>query len=193
MSPPFSFAHNTGDFSCLRGSRLQIDPLPAFSIAGAATALKIRVKPFWREAWHNPGTLPLESLPLISLPKQLDETGFRHYPCTGEGLFMPKYLIQATYTTEGIQGLVKDSASGRRADVQSAVKALGGKVDAFYYAFGADDVITILDLPDNVAAAAMALTTSGSGAVHVRTTPLLTVEDVDKALEIKMQYRAPGQ
>jgi uncharacterized protein with GYD domain len=106
---------------------------------------------------------------------------------------MPKYLIQASYTTEGIQGLVKDSASGRRADVQSAVQALGGEVDAFYYAFGADDVVIILDLPDNVTAAAVGLTTSGSGAVRVRTTPLLTVEDVDKALEVKMQYRAPGK
>jgi uncharacterized protein with GYD domain len=106
---------------------------------------------------------------------------------------MPKYLIQASYTTEGIQGLVKDSASGRRADVQSAVKALGGKVEAFYYAFGADDVVIILDLPDNVTAAAVGLNTSGSGAVRVRTTPLLTVEDVDKALEVKMQCRAPGK
>lgn len=106
---------------------------------------------------------------------------------------MPKYLMQASYTVEGIKGLVKDSASGRRADVQSAVKAVGGKVEAFYYAFGADDAVIILDLPDNVTAAALSLTTSGSGAVRVRTTPLLTVEDVDKALEVKMQYRAPGE
>ena len=105
---------------------------------------------------------------------------------------MPKYLFQATYTTEGIQGLVRDSASGRRADVQAAVKALGGNVEAFYYAFGDDDVVTIVDLPDNIKAVALGLTTTGSGAVRVRTTPLLTVEDVDKALEIKTQYRAPG-
>ena len=62
---------------------------------------------------------------------------------------MPKYLIQARYTTEAIQGLVRDSASGRRADVQAAVKALGGKVEAFYYAFGDDDVVAILDLPSS--------------------------------------------
>ena len=105
---------------------------------------------------------------------------------------MPKYLLQAKYTTEGIQGLVGDSASGRRADVQAAVKALGGNVEAFYYAFGDDDVVTIVDLPDNIKAVAFGLTTTGSGAVRVRTTPLLTVEDVDKALEIKTQYRAPG-
>jgi uncharacterized protein with GYD domain len=106
---------------------------------------------------------------------------------------MPKYLIQATYTTEGLRGLVTDSASGRRADVQAAVKALGGTVEAFYYAFGEDDVIMIVDLPTSIKAAAFALATSGSGAVRVRTTPLLTVEDVDQALEIKTQYRAPGE
>ncbi len=106
---------------------------------------------------------------------------------------MPKYLIQAKYTTEGIQGLVKDSASGRRADVQAAVAELGGKVEAFYYAFGEDDAIVILDLPSPVAAAAFSLNISGRGAVRVRTTPLLTVEDVDKALEIEFQYRPPGE
>jgi uncharacterized protein with GYD domain len=105
---------------------------------------------------------------------------------------MPKYLVQATYTTEGLRGLVTDSASGRRADVQAAVKALGGKVEAFYYAFGVDDAVVIVDLPSNVSAAALALTTSGSGGVRVRTTPLLTVEEVDQALEINLQYRAPG-
>ncbi|HEV2447684.1 MAG TPA: GYD domain-containing protein [Candidatus Sulfopaludibacter sp.] len=105
---------------------------------------------------------------------------------------MPKYLIQARYTNQGIQGLVTDSASGRRADVQAAVKALGGQVEVLYFAFGEDDAIVILDLPGNTAAAALSLTISGAGAVRVRTTPLLTVEDVDQALEIHTQYRAPG-
>jgi uncharacterized protein with GYD domain len=105
---------------------------------------------------------------------------------------MPKYLFQASYTTEGIQGLISDSASGRRADVQAAVKALGGSIEAFYYAFGADDAVIIADLPNNVMATALFLTTSGSGKVRVRTTPLLTVEEVDKALDVNTQYRAPG-
>lgn len=106
---------------------------------------------------------------------------------------MPKYLIHAKYNTEGIKGLVQDSASGRRADVTMAIKALGGTVEAFYYAFGDDDVIAILDLPSNTAAAAVAITTGGSGMVRVRTTALLTVEEVDQALEIQPKYRAPGK
>jgi uncharacterized protein with GYD domain len=101
--------------------------------------------------------------------------------------------MQASYTAGGIQGLVRDSAAGRRADVQAAVKALGGKVEAFYFAFGEDDVIVIIDLPDNIKATAIALTTLATGSVRLRTTPLLTVEEVDQALEVKIHYRAPGQ
>lgn len=77
--------------------------------------------------------------------------------------------------------------------MQAAVGALGGKVEAFYYTFGDDDVAAIFDLPDNTKAAALALSISGSGAVRVRTTPLLSVEEVDQALEIRMKYRAPGK
>jgi len=106
---------------------------------------------------------------------------------------MPKYLVHAKYTTEGIRGLTSDSASGRRADVQTAVKALGGTVEAFYFAFGDDDVVMILDLPDNTKVAALYLASATSGAVHLRTVPLLTVEEVDQALEIKMHYRPPGE
>jgi uncharacterized protein with GYD domain len=105
---------------------------------------------------------------------------------------MPKYLIQGRYTAEGIKGLVEDSGSGRRADVQSAVKSVGGKIEAFYYAFGEDDAFIIVDLPTNGTAAALAITISRAGAVRVRTTPLLTVEEVDQALEIETKYRAPG-
>src|SRR4051812_20141166 len=49
---------------------------------------------------------------------------------------MPKFLCEAGYTAEGLQGLVKDSAAGRRAAVLKAVKGLGGKLEAFYYSFG---------------------------------------------------------
>jgi uncharacterized protein with GYD domain len=105
---------------------------------------------------------------------------------------MAKYLITATYSTQGIQGLMADSASGRRSDVTAAIKAAGGSVEAFYFCFGQEDVIVIAELPDNITACALSLTTSSSGAVRVRTTPLLTVEEVDQALEVQTRYRAPG-
>jgi uncharacterized protein with GYD domain len=106
---------------------------------------------------------------------------------------MPKYMYQASYTPEGFRGLLKDTASGRRKAVESAVGALGGKVEALYYAFGKYDVILIMELPDNVSAAGLAISVSASGMVRGSITPLITVEDADKALGVRVPYRGPGQ
>ena len=106
---------------------------------------------------------------------------------------MPKYMYQARYTSEGVRGLITDTPSGRRKAVELAVQALGGKVECLYYCFGGDDVVVILDLPNNVTAASLALNIHASGRVRGRVTPLLTVEEVDKALGVKNQYQPPGE
>lgn len=106
---------------------------------------------------------------------------------------MPKYLIEANYSPEGLKGLMRDKASGRKAAVTSAVAGLGGKVESVYYTFGKNDVIAIFDVPDNVSAAALSLAVTATGLVHTRTTPLLTVEEVDQALQKTVKYRGPGQ
>ncbi|MBY0502395.1 MAG: GYD domain-containing protein [Bryobacteraceae bacterium] len=105
---------------------------------------------------------------------------------------MAKYLIQASYTAEGLKGLAKDKASGRKAAVAAAVKSVKGKVDSFYFSFGTDDVVLIVDAPDNIAVAALSLLVSASGLVKLRTTPLLTIDEVDQALALPSAYRAPG-
>ena len=106
---------------------------------------------------------------------------------------MPKYLIQGRYTPEGLKGLAKDKASGRKAAVQAAMKGLKGKVESMYFALGSDDVLVIVDAPDNIAAAALSLSVGSTGLVSIRTTPLLTVDEVDQALALPSKYRAPGQ
>jgi uncharacterized protein with GYD domain len=106
---------------------------------------------------------------------------------------MAKYMYQASYTLEGVRGLLKETASGRRKAIESAIVALGGKVEAFYYSFGENDVVLIMDLPDNVSAAGFAITVAASGMVRGKVTTLLTVEEADKALGVKIGYRAPGQ
>ena len=106
---------------------------------------------------------------------------------------MPKYLVQASYTTEGLKGLLKEGGSKRREAVEQLTKALGGTMEAFYYAFGDDDVFVIADLPDNVTVTALSLVVNASGAVKVKTTVLLTPEEVDQAAKKTVNYRPPGQ
>ena len=105
---------------------------------------------------------------------------------------MPKYLYQASYTTEGAKGLLKDGGSKRRAAAEGLVKSLGDKLEAFYYAFGEPDLFIILDVPDNVSAAAGALTVTAAGAVSIKTTVLLSPEELDQAAKKSATYRPPG-
>lgn len=105
---------------------------------------------------------------------------------------MSKYMVQASYTADGVKGLTKDTASGRTAAVAKAIASLGGNLEKMYFSFGEFDVVAIADLPDSAAAARFALRAAATGHVHVKTTPLLTAEEVDKALQRKVDYRAPG-
>ena len=106
---------------------------------------------------------------------------------------MPKYLLQANYVGEGVKGLLKEGGTSRRAAVEKAVKSLSGTLEAFYYAFGETDAFVIFEVPDNASMAALALTVSASGAVTVKTTVLLTPEEVDEAVKKTPSYRPPGQ
>ncbi len=106
---------------------------------------------------------------------------------------MPKYLIQASYTAEGIRGLMKDGGSKRRAAAESALKGVGGKLEAFYFALGETDVYAVADVPDNASAAAISLAVSGSGAVNARTTVLMTPEEMDQATKKTINYAPPGR
>lgn len=106
---------------------------------------------------------------------------------------MPKYLIQGNYSPEGLEGLAKDTASGRKAAVQAAVKAIKGKLECLYFALGVDDIVLIIDAPDNVAIAALSMAVGATGMVTTRSTPLLTVAEIDEALKLPLKYRAPGE
>jgi uncharacterized protein with GYD domain len=105
---------------------------------------------------------------------------------------MAKYLIQGTYTAEGLRGLMKDKATGRAQAVRKLVEGVEGKLEAIYFAMGEKDVVIIVDVPDLVTAAALSFTVSASGLVQTKSTALLTVEETDRALSKKIEYRAPG-
>ncbi len=105
---------------------------------------------------------------------------------------MAKYLIKASYTVEGTKGLLKEGGSARRAAVAQMVQGMGGKLEAFYYAFGEPDVFAIVDVPDAIAAAAASLVINSRGGAQVSTTPLITPEEIDAACKKSVTYRAPG-
>jgi uncharacterized protein with GYD domain len=105
---------------------------------------------------------------------------------------MAKYLIHASYSADGLKGLQKDKASGRRDAVRQACESVGGKLECMYYALGEDDVVIIAEMPDNVSASALSLAASATGLVRTRTTALLTVEETDKALATTVKFRGAG-
>lgn len=106
---------------------------------------------------------------------------------------MPKYLVEATYAAEGAKGLLKSSGTARRKVVEETTAEVGGKLEAFYFAFGERDAIIIVDVPSNAAAAALSMAVNATGALRSKTTPLLTAEEIDTAINEHVVYRAPGQ
>ena len=105
---------------------------------------------------------------------------------------MPKYMITATYTSEGAKGLLWDSGTKRREAAEQAIKSVGGTMDSFYFAFGGVDAYIIIDAPDHATVAAASVAINASAAVRAETIVLLTAEEIDKAIKKNVTYRAPG-
>ena len=105
---------------------------------------------------------------------------------------MPKYLFEASYTTQGVEGVRSKGGVDRRDAVADTVKGVGGELECFYFGFGEHDAIVIVDLPDDEAAAAVALIVNSAGGATVETTVLLTPEQVDEAAKRAVSYRPPG-
>ena len=109
------------------------------------------------------------------------------------GVAVAKYLVKASYSTDGIKGVLKEGGSSRVAAVEQLTQSLGGSVDAFYFAFGRSDVYVIFDLPDNASAAALAAAVGASGASSsYETVVLLSPAEIDEAMKKAVSYRPPG-
>ena len=105
---------------------------------------------------------------------------------------MSKYLIIANYATEGVKGILAKGGTARKAAVEASIEGLGGSVESFYFGFGDADGYVLVDLPNNVSAAALAMQVSASGMASARTVVLLTPEEIDQAAKLPNSYRAPG-
>ena len=105
---------------------------------------------------------------------------------------MPKFLLEVSYTLDGIKGVKAEGGTARVKAATALIEGLGGKVDSFNFAFGGSDVYVIADMPDNTAAAAAALAVSAGGGATTRTVVLVTPEEMDAAARKEALYRPPG-
>lgn len=105
---------------------------------------------------------------------------------------MPKYLVEASYTLEGVKGLVAQGGSAREAVAREAAESVGGTLESLYFAFGSTDVFAVADLPDNTAAAALALAITAGGGLTARTVVLLTPAEIDAAAQKSVTYTPPS-
>ena len=105
---------------------------------------------------------------------------------------MGKYLFEASYTREGLRGLLRDGGTSRRDSIESMLGSVGGSLETFYYAFGDNDLYIIADLPDDEAATVLSLTVGASGAGSIKTTVLMSPESIDEAVARTVDYQPPG-
>src|SRR6266851_10113330 len=107
---------------------------------------------------------------------------------------MAHYLIEAGYTPEAWKTMLK-KPQDRMKVVRPVIEKLGGSLVGAWFAFGEHDLVIIIEMPDNVAAAAFSLAAAAGGALRaIKTTPLLSIAEGLAAMKRATQtgYRPPG-
>ena len=105
---------------------------------------------------------------------------------------MSKYLFYGSYTPEGLKGLMKEGGSKRIEAAKQALGSAGGSLEAFYFSNGEQDFYIIVNLPDHVSSTAITLAGNVSGTFRIRAVALLTPEEMDEAVKMKVDFRPPG-
>lgn len=106
---------------------------------------------------------------------------------------MSRFLWHVNYSPEGMKGVLKEGGTGRREMIEKLAANMGGTIESMHFAFGDTDAYIIGEFPNNVDVAAIAMTVGAAGAASVKTTILLTPEEVDQATKKSVDYRAPGE
>lgn len=106
---------------------------------------------------------------------------------------MSKFLVRGSYTNDGLKGVLKEGGSSRVEAVRQLVEGLGGTLESFYFAFGDDDFFITIDGMSNISTLAGTLIVNAAGGAKVKTTVLLTAEELDEVTRITAKYRSPGR
>ena len=106
---------------------------------------------------------------------------------------MPKYMVNGSYSLDGLKGVLAEGGSSRVEAVRKLLESTGATLESMYFSFGSDDFVIIAEGPDNVTVAAIVMMVAATGAVTTKTTVLLTAEELDAAAHKVVSYRPPGQ
>jgi uncharacterized protein with GYD domain len=84
-------------------------------------------------------------------------------------------LVQVSYTSEVLSALIA-KPQDRAGHIGKVIAGLGGKLVGSWLAFGDYDLVMVVEMPNNVSAAALSLAAAAGGSCKtVKTTPLLTI------------------
>lgn len=108
---------------------------------------------------------------------------------------MPRYMVTAKLTNEGLAGSIADGWKQREATSRAAWESVGATMEAYYLAAATDpwDVVTIVSAPNTDAVYALAAAVVASGAASSGTCiELRTADEADAVLSRQAAYRRPG-
>jgi uncharacterized protein with GYD domain len=109
------------------------------------------------------------------------------------GPTLHRYLVRAALTAEGLKNLQKQPPTALKAGVAKFVESVGGKLEFWYFDYGAATAYSVIDYPDEVSAATAQLSSNAAGYARVTIRPLLTAEEMDKAVAKWPPVRPPQQ
>jgi uncharacterized protein with GYD domain len=108
---------------------------------------------------------------------------------------MASYLLEVAYTPQAWAALVKNPQD-RTEVLRPVLQKLGGSFQSAYLAFGDYDIIAVLEVPDNIDAAAFSIAAAAGGAIKaIKTTPLMSIADGIKAMQKagRIGYVSPAE
>jgi uncharacterized protein with GYD domain len=103
------------------------------------------------------------------------------------------YLVRAVLSTEGVKNLQKQQPTALKAGVAKFDESVGGKVLFWYFDYGESTAYSIVEFPDEVSAATAQAVANAGGFARVTFRPVLSAEEMDKALAKASNIRVPQQ
>ncbi|MEV1287788.1 GYD domain-containing protein [Micromonospora sp. NPDC049679] len=105
---------------------------------------------------------------------------------------MARFLIKASYTQDGLKGLLKEGGTARRDAAAKVVGSLGGKLESFYFSLGEEDLYLVCELPDVKAVMALTIHVNADGGSIANSVELLSCEEIDAVVKQKIDFAGPG-